>query len=74
MSPSKAGKEVRCVDGGQMGSAEVMLALSHGWWKVMGLGSLSPMSSAIVAADSTSYRFDSEFLTSICPTGMSERT
>jgi predicted AlkP superfamily phosphohydrolase/phosphomutase len=33
VSPSKAGKEVRCVDGGPNGPAEVMPALSHGWWK-----------------------------------------
>jgi hypothetical protein len=58
VSPSKASKHVRSVDGAQMGPAEVKPALSHGWWKGWGVGNLSPMSSATVAADSTSYQFN----------------
>ncbi|HEY2943844.1 MAG TPA: hypothetical protein VGN09_15540 [Vicinamibacteria bacterium] len=33
MSPSKAGKDVSMRRWGQIGPAEVMPALSHGWWK-----------------------------------------
>jgi hypothetical protein len=38
-----------------MGPAEVMLALSHGWWKGWRGPSLSPMSPATVDRDSTPY-------------------
>jgi len=33
VSPSKAGKDVSMRRWGQIGPAEVMPALSHGWWK-----------------------------------------
>jgi hypothetical protein len=46
---------------GQIGPAEVMPALSHGWWKVGGVRSLSPLTSATEAVNSTSYRSVAEY-------------
>ena len=42
---------------GQIGPAEVMPALSQAGGRVGGVRSLSPLTSATEAADSTSYRF-----------------